>query len=158
MKWGRSNEMKESFNCVTRPQATSCGKLSRSSAGMTWRTGRRTMLLQMMVYRTVAVVLSVPRSVFAQVQTPPKYISHTQTRAKSAFHTSNKPGYQKTIDVTLSSAILQKLASVQMSAAPSKTKPSTDTDSCHPLSMAAENKAQSEMPPRDFLEELIYSI
>lgn len=34
MKWGRSKEMKESFNCITHPHATSCSKLSCLSAGM----------------------------------------------------------------------------------------------------------------------------
>lgn len=41
MKWGRSNDMKESFNCITHPHATSCGKLSRSSAGMDTVMNRR---------------------------------------------------------------------------------------------------------------------
>lgn len=43
MKWSGSNEMKDSFNCVTHPHSTSCARPSPSPVGMDigmnrWRT------------------------------------------------------------------------------------------------------------------------
>lgn len=93
----------------------------------------------------------------------PKYRSRTHKVCHTQiFQTSNKPGSQKDNQCPSIASNPAKtpfaLVRVQMSATHPKTKPRTDTDLCHPLSMAAKNKADSEMPPRDFLEELIYSI
>lgn len=162
MKQSRSSEEKESFNCITHPLFTSFRKLSRPSVGMDncamkrWRAW--------MVY----MVLSDISPLFTQLQT---HISHTNTQKVSRTDFSNfkTTGYQKTIDVPLSPTILQKLASPwwEMS------------DVSHTLKDKAEHRywlmprysiygththtqkktmADSEMPPCDFLEELIYSI
>lgn len=144
MKWSRSNKMKESFNCITHPHSTSCGELSSSSAGMDIVMNRwRTMVLQMMMcwmdhvgfYQFFA-----PCSTQLQTQ-PSSNTDLTHKHTSHTFHTSNKPAYQKTINVPLSSAILHKLR-VQMSATHPKTKPSTDTDSCYPLSVALQKQGR----------------
>lgn len=173
MKWGRSNEMKESFNCITHPHATSCSKLSHSSAGMDIGMNRKENNAPaddgLLNGSCGFICSSLP--LYTATNIPKIHISHTNTHTKGFFfllHTSNKPGYQKGNQCRLIISNPAKkgkkkrnpvaLVGVQMSATHSKTKPSTDTDSCHPLSMAPKNKADSEMPPRDFLEELIYSI
>lgn len=113
MKWGRSNEMKESFNCITHPHATSCGKLFRSSAGMDIVMNRRENNAPAddgLLNGSHGFICSLlPLRSYKHPQNT--YLTHKHAR-KVFFHTSNKPGYQKTINVALSSAILQKLPSL----------------------------------------------
>lgn len=152
MKWSRSEEMKESFNCITHPHFTSCGKQWRSSAGMDVVTNRwRTMLLQTAVYWMAHMVLSGPHS----LRHPQIHILHT----KCVFSNFKWPeDNQCSFIVSNPAKAPLAVARVQKSATHSKTKLSADTDSCHLLSVAPKYKADSEMPPCDFLEELIYSI
>lgn len=118
MKWSRSNKMTETFNCIAHPHTTSCGKLSPSSVGMDVVMNRwRTMLLQKMsrwmVHMGFFYRFSTPSSHGYKHSRPQTHISHTNTHTHNVFsQTSNKPGYQKTINGPLSSAILRKLSAL----------------------------------------------
>lgn len=98
MKWSRSNKMKESFNCVTHPHSTSCGELSKSSAGTDLVMSRpRTMRLQMIhTGFTVSALLS-PRSHPATSLHPSPHtdLRHKHTQKVSHTQASNKPGSPK---------------------------------------------------------------
>lgn len=140
-------------------------RLSSSTAGMDNVTNRRrTMLLQMVASGSCRFYqLSPPFSHSYKHNHPPSsYLAHKHQR--KTFHTkifqaSSKPGHQKTIHATLSSVIQQKHsgdgAVREMSAAHSKTKQSADAIH-YVWHTKKNNKADSEMPPRDFSEELIY--
>lgn len=143
-KWNGADQMRrrESFNCVTHPHSTSCSKtvplLCRNGHCVEW----------------------VENNTQTQLQTQ-THLTYKDTW--EVFFKLHKPGYQKTTRVLLSPAILQKPSSLwwELRCQPrtERQRQAQSTDPCHPLSMAPKrHKADSEMPPRDFLEELIYSI
>lgn len=116
MKWSRSNKMKESFNCITHPHSTSCSKLSSS---FVCRNGHCDKKMANNVPADDGLLnglygafyqFSVPCSHSCKNSHPQTHIAHKHTQEvfhTQMFHTSNKPGYQKTINGPLSSAILQ---------------------------------------------------
>lgn len=166
MKWSRSNKMKESFNCITHPLSTSCGELSSPSAGMDLVMNRwRTILLQMMVcwmVHTGFISCSLPVPPLQTQPSPKTDLSHRKCLTHTFFQLQNKPGYQKTIDVPLSSAILHKVPSLWWEFrcqlhTQRQSRAQILTRANHYL-WHQKNKADSEMPPHDFREELIYSI
>lgn len=157
MKWSRSNKMKESFNCITHPHSTSCGELSSSSAGMDIVMNRwRTMLLQMMCWMDHVgfISSSLPVQHSYKHCHPQIQISHT-----NSLHTL----------FTLQINLLTRRQSMSPYRQQSCTnwefrcqlhtqrRAQIPTRAIHYL-WHHKNKAHSEMPPRDFLEELIYSI
>lgn len=91
-----------------------------------------------------------------------KYSSGTQTRTQRLIQASNEPGCQKTIDAPLSPAAnsarsgwefrCQRRTQRQRYRLVPSTIYGTEKKT------KKKHKADSEMPPRDFLEELIYSI
>lgn len=111
--------MEESFNCITHPHSTSCSKLSCLSAGMDIVMNRTEnnapaddgLLNGSHGFISSSLPLHTTTNIMWDMY--PKCVSQTNTHKNCFFMLQKKkPGYQKTINVALSSAILQKLPSL----------------------------------------------
>lgn len=153
MKWSGSNEMKDSFNCVTHPHSTSCARPSPSPVGMDIGMNR---------WRTVWFVEWFYQF-FTRLQTQPPsntVLAHKHAHKDSFRLQMNPVAKRQSMRPYRRPQTPLALVRVQMSA----THPKTKIPTCaihylwHREKDKKKHKADSEMPPRDFLEELIYSI
>lgn len=154
MKWSVSNKMKESFNCVTHPHPTSCAQPSPSPVGMDiGMNGWRTVWFVEWFYQF-----------FAQLQTQPPsntVLTHKHTQKDTfrlqmnlaAKRQSMRPYRRRKLPSLWWEFRCQQRTQRQRY----RLVPSTIYGT-KKKKQKKQNKADSEMPPRDFLEELIYSI